>query len=462
MKIQRAAAAALTGTIELPGDKSIAHRAALLAALARGETRIENFATSRDCQATLACLERLGVRIDRTASGGLVVRGRGKNGFTAPADVLDCGNSGTTMRLLAGVLAGQPFDSVLIGDGSLSRRPMGRIIEPLVRMDARIEAAGDPEAGCAPLHIRGRPSSSGSAALRAAVHRLPVASAQVKSCLLLAGLYAAGRTVVESPPTREPVPASRDHTEIMLRYLGAGIEEEFVETAPGEYVHRTAVSGDAELTARDLRIPGDISSAAFFAAAAAGLPGSDILLRQVGLNPTRTAFFRVLRDLGAETEITGRTETGGEPVGDIRVRGRTGRLAPADGSNIIGGELIPHLIDEIPILAVFGTRISGGLEIRDAAELRVKESDRIRATVENLRRMNARAEEFPDGLRVHRADLRGTRIDSFDDHRIAMAFAVAGLFAEGTTEIAGAEDCAAVSFPGFFETLARAVAGTSF
>lgn len=429
----------LSGTIDLPGDKSISHRAALFSALATGAARIENFATSADCASTLGCLRDLGVEI-RRENRAVLVEGVGKTGFRKPLKALDCGNSGTTVRLLSGVLAAQSFDSMLIGDESLSKRPMRRVIEPLTRMNARIEAA----ANRLPMTIRG------ASPLKAIDYQLPVASAQVKSCVLLAGLNAEGETTVRNPPSKNRIITSRNHSELMLEYLGADLRENFVETHDG-FVQEITIDGDSRLAARDLRVPSDISSAAFFIVAAACLPDSDIILRDVGLNPTRTAILDVLRNCGAALEILDEREISNEKIGDLRVSGG-GSFAPRQNSNVIGGEIVANLIDEIPILAVFGTQLETGLEIRDAAELRVKESDRIAAVVENLRRMNARVEEFPDGLRVEKSDLRAARIESFGDHRIAMAFSVAALFARGETEISGAE-CAAVSFPEFYEAL---------
>jgi 3-phosphoshikimate 1-carboxyvinyltransferase len=420
----------LEGKINLPGDKSISHRAALLSAMATGETRVENFATSADCASTLSCLKGLGVEIEREYST-VFVKGVGKKGFQKPLNPLDCGNSGTTMRLISGILAGQNFDAILTGDESLSKRPMKRIIAPLELMGAKIDSEND----CAPLKIRGVNP------LKAISYTLPVASAQVKSCILLAGLNANGKTSVSSE-------ATRDHTERMLRWFGVDVEEN------GETI---AVSGDAILTAKDLQIPSDISSAAFFLVAASCLKDSKIVLENVGLNPTRAAILEVLRKFGAEIEVFDEREICGEPVGDLRVSGKA-NLNRKTNSNVVGGEIIANLIDEIPILAVFGTQIEGGLEIRDAAELRVKESDRIAAVVENLRRMNARVEEFADGFRVEKSDLKGALIDSFGDHRISMSFAVAALFASGETEIKGAES-AGVSFPEFFDVLQRIARG---
>ncbi len=425
MKLDRASA--LSGTIDLPGDKSISHRAAMFAAIAEGATTIINFATSEDCASTVRCLGSLGVRTERTENV-LVVEGVGKTGLERPSQPLDCGNSGTTMRLIAGILAGQNFDSTLVGDDSLQSRPMKRIIEPLERMGAVIDAQN----GRAPLVVKGKNP------LSAIEYQPPVASAQIKSCVLLAGLNADGLTTVI-----EPVP-TRDHTERMLRWFGVDVGVEGT---------RISVSGDARLVARDLVVPSDISSAAFFLVAAACLPGSDITMPNVGLNPSRRAVLDVLVRLGANVEVTNSEENCNEPVATLRVRGGFG---PTDAERLIRGDIIANLIDEVPILAVLGTQIEGGLEIRDAAELRVKESDRIAAVVENLSRMGANVTEFPDGLRVERSQLTGAEIDSRHDHRIAMAFAIAALFANGPTIINGAA-AADVSFPGFFEMLRSVV-----
>ena len=426
-------ARAIRGTLKLPGDKSISHRAAMFAALAHGVTKIDNFASSADCLSTLDCLRALGVEIHQSGST-VVVTGSGKSGFKPPASPLDCGNSGTTMRLLSGILAGQNFESEVTGDESLTKRPMGRVIAPLLEMGARVVSEG----GFAPLRI------SGINPLDSIEYTLPVASAQIKSCILLAALNASGRTtVVEPTPTR-------DHSERMLRWFGVDV---LTERAGGQT--RLTVSGDAVLNARDIEVPSDISSAAFFIAAAACLPGSAINIENVGLNPSRTAVLDAFGTFGVDVEIAGRRELGNEPAGNIIVKG--GLAAAADrNSNLIAGGVIANLIDEVPILGVFGTQLEKGLEVRDAAELRVKESDRISAVVENLKRMGADIEEFDDGFKVERSRLRGAQVDSFGDHRIAMAFAVAGLLAEGETEITGAE-CAAVSFPEFFDVLADVV-----
>ena len=423
----------LEGTVNLPGDKSISHRAAMLASIAKGTSRISNFAASEDCSSTLRCLEGLGVEIRRDGTSVEVI-GRGKNGLLAPRAPLDCGNSGTTMRLLSGILAGQPCESTLIGDESLSRRPMKRIIGPLTEMGAEIEATD----GHAPLTISGR------SPLKPLNFELPVASAQLKSCVLLAGLYANGETaVIETEPTR-------DHTERMLRAFGVD-----VAIREGGERRRIMISGSSVLTATDLQVPSDVSSAAFFLVASACLAGSRIEMPGVGLNPTRTGVIDVLRSFGASIDTADERISGGEPIGTLIVSG-DGRLGAR--LNKVSGGIIANLIDEVPILAVFGTQVEGGIEIRDAGELRVKESDRIAAVAENLRRMGAEVQEFEDGLKVERSRLKGASIDSFGDHRIAMAFAVAGLFADGETEIRGAE-CAAVSFPGFFDVLSSVTNG---
>jgi 3-phosphoshikimate 1-carboxyvinyltransferase len=423
----------IRGTIKLPGDKSISHRAAIFSAMATGEIKIENFSTAADCASTLNCLENLGVETRREGST-VFIKGVGKTGFQKPVKELDCGNSGTTMRLLAGVLAGQRFDSILIGDESLTKRPMKRIIEPLEMMGATIESANS----CAPLRI------SGKSPLNSIIYDLPVASAQVKSCVLLAGLNSDGITaVLEKTPTR-------DHTEKMLRWFKTEVEENQNEN--GKLI---SVSGDAKLKANDLQIPSDISSAAFFLVAAACVSNSEIVLQTIGLNSTRAAIIEVLRNFGANIDILNKREICNEPVGNLRVVGNKNFL-PQVSSNVLRGEIIANLIDEIPIIAVFGTQIAGGLEVRDAAELRVKESDRIAAVVGNLRKMGAGVEEFPDGFRVEKSNLKGAAVESFGDHRIAMAFAVAALFATGETEIIGAE-AAEVSFPEFFQILSRIV-----
>jgi 3-phosphoshikimate 1-carboxyvinyltransferase len=440
----------LRGRLEgLPGDKSVSHRAAVIAALARGVTRVRNYSTSEDCASTLRCLEQLGVGVSRegrdvTVTGAAPPDASDASdvgaGLRPPAAPLDCGNSGTTMRLLAGVLAGQPFESTLAGDASLSRRPMRRVIEPLELMGARVRS----EEGHAPLRVEGRRP------LDAVAYELPVASAQVKSCVLLAGLFARGVTRVS-----EPRAVTRDHTERMLRWFGVPVRVELSGDL-GEATGRSvSVEGGATPAACNLEVPGDISSAAFFIAAAAMLPGSSLEIGGVGLNPTRAQVLHALGNLGARIRTEDVRERCNEPVGEVFVGGDPRGLAPGvAGTNVLRGPLIAQLIDELPVLAVVGSQAEGGLEIRDAGELRVKESDRIGATVRNLRAMGAEVEEFEDGLRVAgRTRLRGARLDAHGDHRIAMAFAVAALAAEGASEIEGARECVGVSFPEFFDLL---------
>jgi 3-phosphoshikimate 1-carboxyvinyltransferase len=432
--IQRAKT--ISGRIAMPGDKSISHRAAMIAALAEGTSSIKNFSKSADCAATLSCLKRLGVSIEHVGDN-LSIAGVGLDGLREPEGPLDCGNSGTTMRLLAGILCGQDFKSTLTGDDSLRSRPMQRIIVPLEMMGANISSQN----GRAPLEIRGHKT------LQAISYELLVASAQVKSCILLAGLNISGRTeVIESEITR-------DHTERMLRHFGAEIDTGDAERE-GENARFAVVNGPARLGARKVFIPGDISGAAYFIATAGLLNGSSLEIVDVGLNPTRVLFLEQLRALGLNVEIAEVREESDEPLGTIRVSGE--RNQTNDGGKRpfrIDGLIIPQLIDELPLLAVVGSQVDGGIEIRDAAELRVKESDRIAATAQNLRAMGASVEEFEDGLRVDGpAKLLGAVVDPRGDHRIAMAFSVAGLIAAGETEIKDAE-CVAVSFPEFFDLL---------
>lgn len=423
----------IQGSIRLPGDKSISHRAAMIAALANGRSRITNYSSSADCAATLSCLRELGVRIDRNGAE-ILINSAGKEGLHAPAKELDCGNSGTTMRLLAGILAGQNFTSTLTGDESLRSRPMQRVVEPLGMMGARVSSRD----GRAPLTIHGRES------LTAIDYELLIASAQVKSCILLAALNAKGKTtVIENEVTR-------DHTERMLRWFGVPSET----GSKGEHARFAAVIGPANLPARDVCIPGDVSSAAYFIAAGVLLPGSSLEMTNVGINPTRTSFLRVLETLGS-IEVTNTREETNEPVGTIQIRGcaQPEILNEFESPLQIEGLEIPQLVDELPLLAVVGSQLPSGIEIRDAKELRAKESDRIAATVENLRAMGAEVAEFDDGLRVSGSSkLRGAGIDPRGDHRIAMAFSVAALIAEGESEIKDAE-CVGVSFPEFFDLI---------
>ncbi len=416
----------LTGSLTLPGDKSISHRYAILASLATGPSIIHNYSTGADCHSTLNALRALGLQITEDALN-VTINGQGLDGWRAPAADLDCGNSGSAIRMLAGPLAAQPFRSRLIGDESLSGRPMGRIMDPLRQMGAHIEARDNK---FPPLTIQG-------GALHAIDYTLPVASAQVKTCVLFGGMYAEGQTVV-----REQV-RSRDHTEIALREFGANIQTKSrVITLEG----RPALEG------RELLVPADLSSAAFFLVAALLVPGSDLFLRGVGLNPTRSALLDFLLAAGASLEVINLEQTNGEMIGDLHVR-----HAPIRGG-VIEGETAAVLIDEIPVLCVLGAASEEGLTVRDAKELRVKETDRIETVLNNLRRMGIEAEEAPDGMYIPgRQKFRAAHFDSFGDHRIAMAFAVAALHADGPSEIQGAE-AASVSFPAFYNLLAK-VAG---
>ena len=415
----------LDGRLRLPGDKSISHRAALIAALADGRTEISNFSTAADCASTLACLRELGISIDRKEN---VVTFTGSQNLTAPRRALDCGNSGSTLRILAGVLAGYDFTAELIGDESLSSRPMRRIIEPLELMGARIESTN----GKAPLKVHG------ANRLNPITYRLPVASAQVKSAVLFAGLNAKGRTtVIETSPTR-------DHTERLFNGFGVPVMRNDDLAV--------SIEGPERFTGGAITIPGDVSSAAYFVAAAMMLHGSKVTIEGVGLNPTRAAFLSVLTSWGADISTDDLQTERNEPYGTINVRGGlTGTTTAPDRT--LSHSIIPSLIDELPLLAVVGSQIDGGIQIRDAAELRHKESDRLATTAANLRAMGAEVEEFDDGLAVSGPTrLRGASVDSHGDHRIAMAFSVAALIADGETEIAGAE-CVAISFPEFFTLL---------
>ena len=429
----------IRGRVEMPGDKSISHRAALIGAIAAGTSRLKNFSTSADCAATLRCLAALGVSIRRDDED-VLIEGAGLSGMHEPSAPLDCGNSGTTMRLLAGILAGQTFNSTLTGDESLRSRPMQRVIEPLQMMGAEIESRD----GRAPLTIHGRNP------LQAIEYSLLLASAQTKSCILLAGLNASGRTtVIEKIPTR-------DHTERMLRWFGVKVEVGDAQLEGEVFVSALA---QEEFGARDVEIPGDISAAAYFIAAAALLEGSLVEIAHVGINPSRTLFLNYLKSFGLDVNIENASELNNEPAGIIRVRGLSAsdRKRATNPSRTINGTFVAGVIDELPLLAVVGSQIDGGIEIRDARELRVKESDRIAATVAALRAMGAEVEEFDDGLRVSGpAPLRGAEIDPRGDHRIAMAFTVAALIAEGESEIKDS-DCVAVSFPEFFDLLSSVV-----
>ena len=410
----------LSGVVRLPGDKSISHRYAMLSGIAEGDTRLDNYSTGADCASTLGCMQALGVEWERE-KGSIVIHGRGGK-LHAPASPLDCGNSGSTIRMLSGILAGQDFTSELMGDESLSHRPMARIIKPLGEMGAKITAS---EGGRPPLRLSG-------GHLKPIDYRMPVASAQVKTCLLFAGLYTDGEMSITEPIR------TRDHGEVALRAFGAEVVQD---------QGSVRIRGGQKLRAIEAVVPGDISSAAFFLCAASLFPGSDLIVNSLLMNPTRARLLDVLISMGLEIAVTQLEEQHGELVGSLQVKGkqlRGGSLAGADTA---------ALIDEIPVLAAIAPYSENGIEIRDASELRVKESDRIVSIVTNLRAMGAEVEEHPDGLRIPgKQKLHAAEIDSFGDHRIAMAFAVAGLRAEGETLIHRA-DAAVISYPEFFATL---------
>lgn len=407
----------------VPGDKSISHRAAIIAALSNGICTLHGFLPSDDCMYTVNALRALGIQIEQPEPEVLIVHGK-KRVLTPPSGEIDCGGSGTTMRLLAGLLAGQTFETRLVGNASLARRPMDRVIEPLRKMGADIVAEGPEQTP--PLRIRG-------GSLRGIRYRSPIASAQVKSAILLAGLFAKGKTTVDEPM------ASRNHTELMFNYF-------LVRTAKGEG-DTVSVFGDQVPESRDFNIPGDISSAAFWLVAAAAQSGGHLLVRNIGLNDTRTAPLGVLVRMGAQVREAVEDVDQLEPRGVVEVTG-----VPLKGT-VIHGKEIPQLIDELPVLAVAGALASGTTIIRHAQELRVKETDRIAAIAHNLRAMGVQVIELNDGLEIHGpAPLRGARLSSFGDHRVAMAFAVAGLFADGETIIQDAE-CIRESYPGFEKAL---------
>jgi len=413
----------IQGRLKLPGDKSISHRAALIGALASGVTNIHNFSTAVDCGSTLSCLRQLGVRVERHDSE---VKIQGTK-LQKPDATLDCGNSGSTIRILSGVLARQDFSSELSGDSSLNSRPMGRIIKPLELMGARFESTD----GKPPLVIHGTSS------IQPITYETPIASAQVKSAILFAGLGAKGRTQVKESSL------SRDHTERLFNGFGVKVITEKDLTV--------TLDGPAQLTGGEITVPGDASSAAYFVAAAMLLSGSELTIDGIGLNPTRAEFLSVLKSWGANVSTVGITNERNEPVGSIRVRG--GINSSVSSERRLDRPKIPSVIDELPLLAVVGTQIEGGIEIRDAAELRHKESDRLSSTATNLQLMGADVEEHPDGLIVNGpTQLHGAELDSFGDHRIAMAFTVAALIAEGPTTIAGS-NCVGISFPEFFELM---------
>ncbi len=424
MKVELQKASTLKGEITPPPDKSISHRAVILSSLAKGRSSIRNFLRAADTLSTMNAFRALGISIEDHGKE-VKIDGKGARGLSEPPGPIDCGNSGTTMRLLCGVLAGNAFRSVLTGDESLRRRPMGRVIKPLGRMGARMTARDGNE--YPPITIVG-------GALKAITYEMPVASAQVKSAILLAGLYADGVTEVIEPRK------SRDHTERMLPLYGVGVEVDG---------NRIRLVGGAELRAVGLDVPGDFSSAAFFIGAALMVEGSEVLLRSVGLNPLRTGLLDVLGRMGAEVKVENIREVAGEPVGDLYctsypIRGVT-----------VGADEVPSMIDEFPLLCALAARAEGTTTITGASELRLKESDRVSAMAEGLRAMGVEVEEFEDGMSINGgARLKGATIDSRGDHRVAMAFSVAALAAEGTTTIEGA-DAVDISFPGFYSTLRR-------
>ena len=411
----------LRGMLTVPGDKSISHRAVMFGSLAKGTTRISHFLEGADCLSTIACFRKMGIDIERNASE-ILVHGKGLHGLSAPDGILDVGNSGTTTRLISGILAGQNFTSELDGDDSIRTRPMKRIMTPLTSMGADITSKRDN--GCAPLVIYGK-------ALHGIHYDSPVASAQVKSCVLLAGMYADNITSVTEPFL------SRNHTEIMLNYFGAKVTS---EGTTASIVPEPALNG------REIQVPGDISSAAYFIAAGLLTPGSEILLKNVGINPTRAGILKVCMDMGADITLLNES-TEGEPTADLLIR-----TSSLKGTAIEGG-IIPTLIDEIPMIAVMAAFADGTTVIRDAQELKVKESDRITVMVDNLKRMGADIEGTEDGMIIHGGrPLHGATIDSHLDHRVAMSFAVAGTICDGTVDILNG-DCVKISYPEFYNDL---------
>lgn len=413
----------LHGELTVPGDKSISHRAVMFGSLAKGTTKITHFLEGADCLSTISCFRKMGIDIENN-SGEILVHGKGLHGLSAPVDILDVGNSGTTTRLISGILAGQNFVSELTGDDSIQSRPMKRIMTPLLSMGADI--ASIKGNNCVPLRITGHP-------LKAIHYDSPVASAQVKSCVLLAGMYSDGITSVTEPVL------SRNHTEIMLNYFGARVTSEGTTAS---------IAPEPYLFAREITVPGDISSAAYFIAAGLLVPGSEILLKNVGINPTRDGLLRVCKDMGADITLLN-VNMDGEPTADLLVR------ASSLHGTTVGGEIIPTLIDEIPMIAVMAAFAEGTTVIKDAKELKVKESDRILVMAENLSRMGADITPTEDGMIIHGGKpLHGAEIDSYLDHRVAMSFAVAGLLCDGPLSIKGG-DCVKISYPEFYEDLYR-------
>lgn len=411
----------LNGKIKIPGDKSISHRAVMFGSLAKGDTEITGFLRGDDCMSTISCFKKLGIDIEVT-DDKVIVHGKGINGLTAPSETLDVGNSGTTIRLISGILAAQNFDSTLNGDASIQKRPMNRVIKPLSQMGAEIESTNN---GYAPLTIHGKK-------LKAMEYTMPVASAQVKSSILLASLFAEGTTTII-----EPV-ASRDHTEIMLNYFGANIKNEngVITSTPVE-----------ELYGKNLEVPGDISSAAFFMVAGLIVPNSHIIIENVGINPTRTGIIDALKAMGGYVEIINERKSGGELVGDIEVKTSNLKATTLEGS------IIPRMIDEIPVFAVAALCAEGTTVVKDATELKVKESNRISTMSQELGKMGVVIEETDDGMIIKgNQKLKGATVYSHLDHRVAMSCAIASLIADGETTITDA-DCVGISFPNFYELL---------
>lgn len=414
----------LKGELNVPGDKSISHRAVMLGALAQGKTEIRHFLRGADCLSTIDCFRKLGIQIEETPDI-IRIHGKGLDGLSSPTSILDAGNSGTTARLLSGILAAQPFASTLTGDASLQKRPMKRIMEPLSAMGASVTSKAG--SGCVPLLIRG-------GALHGIHYASPAASAQVKSAILLAGLYAEGETSVTEPFV------SRNHSELMLRSFGAQVSV---------LENTVSIQSRPKLTGQLIDVPGDISSAAYFIAAGLIVPHAEILIRNVGINPTRSGILKAVQAMGGKVQLLNRRMTGGEPAADILVTSSSLHGAAIEGS------LIPALIDELPVIAVMAAMADGTTVIRDAAELKVKESNRIAVMVENLSAMGADISGTDDGMIIRGGrPLHGAQIDAFEDHRIAMSFAVAALTADGTTAINGS-DCVQISYPGFYEDLQK-------
>lgn len=417
----------LKGEVAIPGDKSLSHRCVMFGSISSGITEVTNFLPGADCRATIDCFRRMGIDIEHNETS-VIVHGKGLRGLRAPQDILDVGNSGTTTRLICGILAGQPFDSKLSGDNSLNSRPMRRIMEPLTQMGANVSSVLRND--CAPLYIA-------PGQLHGIHYSSPVASAQVKSCLLLAGLYADGETSVTEPFL------SRNHTELMLKEFGADVRSVY-ET--GGTKATASIRTCRQLYGQKISVPGDISSAAYFIAAGLLVPNSEILIKNVGINPTRAGILEVCQNMGADISLFNERKEGGEPIGDILVR--TSNLH----GTTIEGSLIPTLIDEIPVIAVMAAMAEGTTVIRDAAELKVKETNRIETVTDNLRAMGCDVEPTDDGMIIHGGKrLHGTTIHTLLDHRIAMAFSIAALVADGVTKILDSH-CVDVSYPTFYDT----------